>query len=110
MNNDIQARISNFSEEITKLFSSLRDTVYSSVSDDLEEKLWGGLPSYYLGKNFVRLILFKDHINIEASAIIKYKDDLKEYKLTPKGMLQLSPNREIPTDVLKQAFKETLTN
>ena len=86
MNNDIQARISNFSEEITKLFSSLRDTVYSSVSDDLEEK------------------------RCEASAIIKYKDDLKEYKLTPKGMLQLSPNREIPTDVLKQAFKETLTN
>ena len=40
-----------------------------SVPYDLEEKLWAKLPGYYNGKNFIRLIPFKDYINIFANNI-----------------------------------------
>ena len=31
--------------------------------------MWAKLPTYYVGESFVRLIPFKDHINIEAKAV-----------------------------------------
>lgn len=108
MNTDIQTYVNQFPNDIIRLFSTLRDTVFSCVSDDIEEKMWAKLPSYYSGEKFIRLIPFKDHINIEASSMAKYKEKLNGYKLTPKGMLQIFPDNEIPTDILKQAFKETL--
>jgi len=56
----------------------------------------------------VRLIPFKDHINVEACAAIKYKQELTGYKITPKGMVQIYVNQTIPTEVLKQIFSKTL--
>lgn len=48
----------------------------------------------------MRLIPFKDHINIEAKTLVKYKDELADYKMTPKGMLQIFVNQEIPEELL----------
>lgn len=56
----------------------------------------------------MRLIPFKDHINVEAKAVLKYEDRLAGYKVTPKGMLVISLKQDIPVDVLKQIFAETL--
>lgn len=56
----------------------------------------------------MRLIPFKDHINVEAKAVLKYEDRLAGYKVTPKGMLVISIKQDIPVDVLKQIFAETL--
>lgn len=61
-----------------------------------------------LGESFVRLIPFKDHINIEANAVLEYKDVLVDYKVTPKGMLQIFLKQDIPSDVLKRIFADTL--
>ena len=47
--------------------------------------MWAKLPTYYVGESFVRLIPFKDHINIETTSIINYKEELKSFKITPKG-------------------------
>lgn len=55
----------------------------------MKEKLWAKLPSYYIEDKFIRLIPFKDHINIEAKSILQYKKELKEFKITLKGMLQI---------------------
>ena len=52
----------------------------------------------------MRLIPFKDHINIEAKAISEYREVLSDYKITPKGMLQIFLKQDIPADVLKQVF------
>lgn len=70
--------------------------------------MWAKLPSYYVGEYFVRLIPFKDHINIEAQTVNQHKDDLEGYKITPKGMLQIYINQDIPGEVLTQIFVETL--
>lgn len=50
--------------------------IFDSVSCELEEVLWAKLPSYYVGKSFVRLIPFKDHINIEAQAAVFHKEKI----------------------------------
>lgn len=56
----------------------------------------------------MRLIPFKDHINIEAQAVIQHKEELACYKITPKGMLQIYLKQDIPYEVLKQIFAEAI--
>lgn len=82
--------------------------IFDSVSCEIEEKLWAKIPSYYVDESFVRLISFKDHINIEARAAIQHKEELAGYKFTPKGMVQIYLKQDIPYEVLKQIFAETL--
>lgn len=56
----------------------------------------------------MRRIPFKDHINIEAQAVIRHKEELAGYQITPKGMVQICLKQEILYVVLKQIFAETL--
>lgn len=107
MNDDIKEIIKKYSEEIQDLFIEVRKLIIQSVSCEIEEKLWAKLPSFYIGDNFIRIIPFKDHINIEATAIMKYKNQLEQFKITPKGMLQIYLNQNIPSDTLITIFKET---
>ena len=108
MNEQVKICVEKCPEEIADMFKTLRQLIYDSVSLDLVETLWAKLPSYYAGDSFVRLIPFKDHINIEAQAINQHKEELADYKITPKGMLQIYLKQTIPCEVLKQIFAETL--
>lgn len=108
MNEQVKEYIEKYPSVIFELFSELRQLIYDSTSTEPCETLWAKLPSYYVGENFVRLIAFKDHINIEAKAITEHKEELTGYKITPKGMLQIFVSQEIPTDILKGIFAETL--
>ena len=107
MNEQIKTHLEKYPQEIADMFTALRQLIYS-VSADAEETMWAKLPSYYNGEKVVRLIPFKDHINVEASAVIQHKDKLSDYKITPKGMLQIYLKQDIPDDILKQIFAETL--
>lgn len=108
MNEQVKAYIEKYPEEIVDMFMALRQLVYDSVSADVAETLWAKLPSYYAGDAFVRLIPFKDHINIEAKAAILHKEALSGYKFTPKGMVQIYLKQALPSESLKQVFSETL--
>ena len=90
------------------MYNDVRQIIYDSVSTEPTETLWAKLPSYYAGEAFVRIIPFKDHINIEAKAILEYKEVLSDYKVTPKGMLQIFLKQELPVEVLKEIFVKTL--
>lgn len=108
MNGQVQDYIDKYPSEIIDMFKNLRKMIFDSVSCEPKETLWAKLPSYYVGESFVRLIPFKDHINIEAQAVIQHKEELTCYKITPKGMLQIYIKQDIPYEVLKQIFSETL--
>lgn len=110
MNEEIKAYLEKYSEEIHTLFMELRGIIIKSVDIELEEKLWAKLPSFYNGNRFVRIIPFKDHINIEASAVLEHKSGLGQYKITPKGMLQIYLNQEVFRNTLNDIFRETLMN
>ena len=85
-----------------------KSLIFDSASSEPQETMWAKIPSYYVGKSFVRLIPFKVHINIEAKAVLQYTDSLEGYKVTPKGMLQIFLKQEIPEDELRKIFAETL--
>lgn len=108
MKEEIREYLDKYPSEIKDLYISLRALIVNATSQQVEEKLWAKLPSYYVGENFVRLIPFKDHINVEAKAVLHYEEELKGYQITPKGMLQISLNQDIPTDLLDKIIRETL--
>ena len=108
MNKQVRDYIDKFPSGIIDMYNNLRQIILDSVSCEPEEMLWGKLPSYYVGASFVRLIPFKDHINIEAQSAIQHKEELVGYKITPKGMVQIYLKQDIPYEVLKQIFVETL--
>lgn len=108
MSEDIQNYINRYSNEIKQLFIKIREQIMESIPCEAEERLWAKLPSYYVGDKFVRLILFKDHINIEAAALLSHKTELEQYKMTPRGMLQIYLNQEIPVSLFQTVFQETL--
>ena len=107
-NVQVKEYIEKYPTEIKEMFCNLRQLVFDSASCKPEETLWAKLPSYCVGESFVRLIPFKDHINIEAQAIIRHKEEFAEYKITPKGMLQLYLEQDMPEKILKKVFEETL--
>lgn len=108
MNEQVKEYIDKYPGEIIDMYNNLRQMIFDSVSCEPEETLWAKIPSYYVGEAFVRLIPFKDHINIEAQAVMQHKDELVGYKITPKGMVQIYLKQDIPYEVLKQIFAETL--
>lgn len=108
MNEEIQNYMSKYTREVRRYFDEIREQIIKSVDCQIDEKLWAKLPSFYVGDKFIRIIPFKDHINIEAVAIIKYKQELEHFKITPKGMLQINFNQDIPSNVLRTIFNKTL--
>lgn len=107
MNEQVSIYLEKFPAEIVDLFNGIRNIIFDTDSAKPQEILWAKLPSYYVGESFVRIIAFKDHINIEAKAMAEHKDELSGYKMTPKGMLQIFVGQEVPVDILKRVFAET---
>ena len=108
MDEQVKMYIDKYPVDIIDMFCELRQMIFESISCEPEEILWAKLPSYYVGERCVRLIPFKDHVNIEAQAVEFHKEELAGYKITPKGMLQIYLKQDIPYEVLKQVFAETL--
>ena len=108
MNEQIKEYLEKYPSEITTMYNTLRNLIFDSAPSEPQETLWAKIPSYYIGDSFVRLIPFKDHINIEAKAVLEHQEELSGYKISPKGMLQVFMKQEIPENILKQIFVETL--
>jgi hypothetical protein len=107
MLHEITSYLEKFDEHTKQRFCGIHSLIYGSTSKTINEKLWAKLPSFYAEGNFVRIIPFKNHINIEAKAVLSHKDELRDFKITPKGMLQIFHNQQIPNDLLKLLFKES---
>ncbi len=108
MDYDIEKAIYRYPEGIVNMFMILRGIVFSCLETKPEEKLCDKIPSYYIGNQFVRLIPSKHHIRIEAAALLQHKKELTGYKITTKGLLQIYPDQDIPKEVLRKIFSDTL--
>jgi hypothetical protein len=82
--------------------------ILESVDTNVDERLWAKIPSFYNGNKFIRIMIFKDHLNIEATAILAHQDQLNDFSITPKGMLKIYLTQSIPKDILRLIFRETL--
>ncbi len=108
MNGQIRNHLEKYPPQIISLYENIRQILYDSIPQEPNETLWAKLPSYYAGESFVRIIPFRDHINIEAKAVTDHTEELSGYKITPKGMLQIYLTNDIPHEVLQKIFYETL--
>jgi len=108
MNEQVRDYLAKYPSEMHDMYHKIRQLIYDSASTEPTETMWAKLPSYYAGEAFVRLIPFKDHLNIEAKAVLEYKEVLSDYHITPKGMLQIFLKQELPVDVLRAIFAKTL--
>lgn len=100
MNKEIKLYLEKFPDNIINLFNELRELIYST-NFNIEEVFWAKLPSYYVNEKYIRLILFKDHINIEASSIINYKIELLDYKILQKECYKYSLIKKYQLKYLK---------
>jgi uncharacterized protein YdhG (YjbR/CyaY superfamily) len=99
-------------QEITEYFSkyepykcerleSIRSLIHDSIPD-INEKMWTKVPCFYIDKRSIVIRVFEDHINFIADTVIQYKDELSNYKITPKGMLQIYDHQELPLDTMRK--------
>lgn len=107
MKEDICNYLEKFDEQTKQRFDLIYGLIYESTSQAIDERLWAKLPSFYVSNNFIRIIPFKDHVNIEAKAILSHMNELTQYKITPKGMLQIFHNQQVPDKLLRVIFKES---
>lgn len=102
-----EEKIAKFSTEVKTMFESVAGLVMQAAPN-AEARMWAGLPSFYVGEAFVRVIPFKDHLNIEAAALLNYKEQLDGYKFTSKNMLQIFVGQPVPSNILIEAIAKTL--
>ena len=69
MKEDIYNYLEKFEKQTKQRFYELYKLIYESTSQNIDERLWAKLPSFYVNNNYVRFIPFKDHVNIEAKTI-----------------------------------------
>ena len=107
MDGSVKEYLERYSDEIRALYGRLRQLVLEAAQPEPEERMWAKLPSYCVNDSFVRLIPFRDHINVQAKAIPDHREELAGYRITPKGMLQIGLKQELSEAPLKRILAET---
>jgi uncharacterized protein YdhG (YjbR/CyaY superfamily) len=101
-------------EEITKYFAKYEpekkvrlETIRTLIHENIpgiNEKMWTKVPCFYTDKMSIVIRVFGDHINFFTDSVLQHKDEFLEYKITPKGMLQIFDDQELPLVGLKNAI------
>lgn len=111
MNKDYDMEISKYIDKFEGTTKEriviIRDLIHESVPV-IKEKVWARIPSFYIDKNMIQFLAFRDHINIFANQVINNKDALSGYKITDKGTLQIYDNQAIPIEILRKIFIESV--
>lgn len=85
-------------------YHQVKDLI-NSIEPDITPYMWGGVPTFQRGNHYVRIIVFKDHLNINTSIGISVKELNPTYIITPKGMVQIFHHESLDIDWLKTLFQ-----
>jgi hypothetical protein len=89
-----------------------------SLDESIKERLFAGQIAFYIEQNLKRtfhespvviLTFFKDHVNVFASKNMEYKEQLKNYKFTNKGTMQIYYNMVLEEELLSELFIKSLS-
>jgi uncharacterized protein YdhG (YjbR/CyaY superfamily) len=102
-NDEITGYIAKYETAKKERLETIRIMIHESITG-IHEKLWTKVPCFYTDKTKIVIRVFDDHINLAADSVIQYKDELMEYVITPKGMLQIFDDQELPSVTLRKIF------
>lgn len=100
-NQEITEYFAKYEPEKIERLETIRTLIHESIPE-INEKMWTRVPCFYTDKESIVIRVFADHINFIVDTVVQYKDELLEYKITPKGMLQIFDNQELPLGNLKK--------
>lgn len=100
-NQEITEYFARYELEKVERLETIRTLIHKSIPE-IDEKIWAKVPCFYTDKVSIVIRVFGDHINFIADTVIQHKDELLEYKITPKGMLQIFDNQELPLSTLEK--------
>ena len=99
----------NLNKEVTEYFAKydnkferleeIRKMIHTSIPS-VDEKLWWKVPCFYTEEKNIVIRVFQNHINFITDNVLEYKEQLHDYKITTKGMLQIFDEQELPLDVI----------
>ena len=94
--------IKEFPVERQEILNKVRKVIQEALPD-AKECIKYGMPTYFQKENLVHFASAKNHIGFypTPSAIIKFKDKLKEYK-TSKGAIQFPISDPIPYGLIRE--------
>ena len=98
---EITEYFAKYSKEKIERLEIVRSLIHDN-SSEISEKMWSKVPCFYNNKINIVLRVFDSHFNFITDSVLKYKDELTDYKITPKGMLQIYDHQELPLDILKK--------
>lgn len=119
MNKEFEFVFERLDKSSVALLKELDALLHESLAVQPSEKVWSKMPMYYIGERSIILAPFKGHVNIVSNAetsrkamglpnaILAHRDELTEYKITPKGMLQIFCGQTVPKAQLSMIFRET---
>lgn len=100
-NQEITEYFVKYETEKIERLETIRTLIHENIPA-INEKMWTKVPCFYANKVSIVIRVFNDHINFINDTVVQYKDELLEYKITPKGMLQIFDNQELPLGTLKK--------
>lgn len=100
-NHEITEYFAKYEPEKVERLEIIRTLIHECIPE-INEKMWTKVPCFYTDNVTFVIRVFGDHINFITDKVIQYKDELVEYKITPKGMLQLFDNQELPLGTMKK--------
>jgi uncharacterized protein YdhG (YjbR/CyaY superfamily) len=98
---EITDYLGNYETIKKERLETIRTLIHKGIPE-IHEKMWTKVPCFYTDKATIVIRVFDNHINFISDSVVQYKDELLEYKITPKGMLQIFDNQELPLDTLKK--------
>ncbi len=102
-NHEITGYIAKYETAKKERLETIRIMIHESITE-IHEKMWTKVPCFYTNRMKIIIRVFDDHINLVADSVIQYKNELTGYVITPKGMLQIFDNQELPKATLKKIF------
>jgi len=106
--NEIDAYISKFPEDVQVKLNELRDLIKTLVPN-ATEKISYQMPTFYLGGNLVHFAGYKNHIGFypTPSGITAFEEALKPYKYA-KGSVRFPLNEPLPIELIKKIVRYRL--
>lgn len=82
-----------------------------SLLPKAEERMSWQMPTFWQGKNIIHFADAKKHVGLYpgTDAVLWFAEELKDYQTT-KGSIHLSPDKEIPKELLRKIIQYNLDN